>query len=100
MMGLILAVLLVVAGALLFGRGKKEKPETSDMAESEMMTDAFAGEKIKGDLFVDYSAIAGAGEDAMLNLSGMSRADAENALKSKYQWSLKVLNTNPKGRPS
>ena len=95
MLGLILAVLLVVAAALLFGRGKKDKTEETDVPAEEMTTEAFGGEKIKGDLFVDYSAIAGAGENAMLNLSGMTRAEAGEALKSRYTWSLKVINSNP-----
>ena len=95
MLGLVLAVLLVVAAALLFGKGRKENPDVPEASDTEMATEAFGGEKISGDLFVDYSAIAGAGENAMLNLSGMTREEAGQALKGKYQWTLKVVNTNP-----
>ena len=95
MMGLVLAVLLIVAAALLFGRGKKGGEDVTEAAVAEESTDAFGGDRISQDVFVDYSAIAGAGENAQLNLSGMTRSEAGEALKSKYQWSLKVLNSNP-----
>ena len=71
MMGLVLAVLLIVAAALLFGRGKKGGEDVTEAAVAEESTDAFGGDRISQDVFVDYSAIAGAGENAQTAADGL-----------------------------
>ncbi|WP_352398791.1 VanW family protein [[Clostridium] aminophilum] len=86
----VLAALIIVAIAIaaVKGHGGGETSETS--AE-----ETISKEKMAVDVLVDYSAIKGSGDKAVLNLKGLDRETAGKKLKETYSWSMKVLNTNP-----
>lgn len=60
---------------------------------TEVATEAFDPDTIKGNVYVDVSSFSP--DSGLVNLNGMNREQAKQALEATYQWKLVVNNTNP-----
>ena len=93
-LGGVLAICLIAAIGLAVS-GKFKKPTETEMTEkaTEVATEAFDPDTIKGNVYVDVSSFSP--DSSLVNLNGMNREQAKQALEATYQWKLVVNNTNP-----
>lgn len=93
-LGGVLAICLIAAIGLAVS-GKFKKPTETEMTEkaTEVATEAFDPDTIKGNVYVDVSSFSP--DSGLVNLNGMNREQAKQALEATYQWKLVVNNTNP-----